>query len=153
MDTSIEVITQTRKKFLELMEGLSLEQLNEIPTGFNNNIIWNLGHVIASLQVICYKLAELPYRIDSKYIPKYQKGTKPESFIDEEEFDVLKRLAVSTIEDLVRDFKNGLFKKHITYETQFGVPLSYVEDSIIYMAMHEGLHLGYAMALKRVITK
>jgi len=152
MHKSVEVIRATRRKFVELMDGLSLEQLNTIPAGFNNNILWNFGHVIASQQVVCYRLAEVPYRIDPKYIPKYGKDSKPEGFVDQAELDTLKALAISTMNDLITDFENGLFKPHTTYATSFGVPLSYVEDTILYVAMHEGLHLGYAIALKRVIV-
>jgi hypothetical protein len=40
LETKLEYIRQPRLKILELLEGFSLEQLNEIPKGFNNNIIW-----------------------------------------------------------------------------------------------------------------
>jgi hypothetical protein len=37
---------QTRANFLSLMNGLSEEQLNHMPTGFNNNMIWNFVAMI-----------------------------------------------------------------------------------------------------------
>ena len=40
---TINQIKNTRAFVLELVKDLSTEQLNEIPTGFNSNIIWNIA--------------------------------------------------------------------------------------------------------------
>jgi len=50
MKKEIERLKKTRIFLLDLIKDLTTEQLNEIPKGFNNNIIWNLGHLIASQQ-------------------------------------------------------------------------------------------------------
>ena len=39
MQETFKFILKSRQKFIELIEGLSIEQLNKIPVGFNNNII------------------------------------------------------------------------------------------------------------------
>ena len=85
LDKSIDTILATRKLFIKLIENLSIEQLNKVPEGFNNNIIWNFAHVVVTQQIICYKLSGLPLKIDEKYLPLYSKGTKPEGFADENE--------------------------------------------------------------------
>lgn len=35
----------------------TIEQLNKVPDGFNSNIIWNVAHLIASQQNLCYMKA------------------------------------------------------------------------------------------------
>ena len=45
------------------ISSLSPRQLNEIPPGFNNNIIWNLAYLIACQQGVCYFCGGLPLRI------------------------------------------------------------------------------------------
>ncbi len=152
-DTAIETIQQSRRLFINLVEDLSIEKLNEIPEGFNNNIIWNFGHVIVSQQILCYKLANQPLKIDAAYVAKYAKGTKPDSFIDAEEFAFLKQQAVTLINELITDIQAGIFDKFDTYTTSFGVVLNEIEDAVKYLTMHEGLHLGYSMALKRIISR
>jgi hypothetical protein len=42
------IIRQNREAFIRLLDGLIIEQLNEIPAGFNNNIAWNFGHMIVA---------------------------------------------------------------------------------------------------------
>ena len=152
-DKSIDTIQATRKLFLTLLESLSIDELNIVPQGFNNNIIWNFGHVIVSQQILCYKLAGLPLKIDDTFVSKYSKGTKPETFINDTELIFLKQQAVSLIEELVVDLEKGVFTSYNNYTTSFNVELNSVKDAVKFIAMHEGLHLGYAMALKRIVKQ
>ena len=48
MEFVFNAITQTRANAIAAIEGLSNEQLNEIPEGFSNNIAWNLGHILVT---------------------------------------------------------------------------------------------------------
>ena len=57
------------------------------------------------------------------------------------------------IEELITDIQAGIFDNFDTYTTSFDVVLNEVDDAVKYLAMHEGLHLGYAMALKRILNK
>ena len=151
MDTCISTIIESRKVFRQLIDGLSIEEINIIPAGFNNNIIWNFGHVIVSQQLLCYKLSGLPLKIEESYLLKYAKGTKPEIFFDITELEFLKKQATFLIDELVRDLDQGLFKNFTTYVTSFNVTLLNVDDAVKFLTMHEGMHLGYAMAIKRLI--
>lgn len=150
-DKSIDTIQATRKLFLTFLDSLSIDELNIVPEGFNNNIIWNFGHVIVSQQILCYKLAGLPLKIEDTFVSKYSKGTKPETFINDTELIFLKQQAVSLIEELVVDLEKGVFTSYNNYTTSFNVELNSVKDAVKFIAMHEGLHLGYAMALKRIV--
>lgn len=153
-DTCIDTIMASRNLFLKLMDGLTIEQLNQVPEGFNNNIIWNFGHVIVSQQILCYKLAGLPMKIDASYVSRYSKGTKPETFLDENELQFLKIQATQLIDELAVDIeKKNTFTSYNTYTTSFNVELNSVGDAVKFITMHEGLHLGYAMALKRIVNK
>ena len=152
-DKSIDTIQATRKLFLTLLERLSIDELNVFPQGFNNNIIWNFGHVIVSQQILCYKLAGLPLKLDDTFVSKYSKGTKPEAFINDTELIFLKQQAVSLIDELVVDLEKGIFTSYTNYTTSFNVKLNSVKDAVKFIAMHEGLHLGYAMALKRIVKQ
>ncbi len=151
LDKSIDTIRATRKLFSELLDGLSVDLINKIPAGFNNNIIWNFGHVIVSQQIICYKMAGLSLKIDDAYVPKYTKGSKPGSFVEEQEVIFLQQQAAALIDQLVEDLEIHSFNNYQAYTTSFGVELNGIDDAIKYLTMHEGLHLGYAMALKRIV--
>ncbi|MEK6477371.1 DinB family protein [Catalinimonas sp. 4WD22] len=142
-----------RENFMKLLDALDEHALNHIPPGFNNNIIWNFGHIIATQQIICYKLSGLEMHVDLELIDSYRRGTKPNGHVSGEEIEKLKALAISTIEQLQQDFEAQRFQQYHEYTTSFGVTLSDIQEGIRFNAMHESLHLGYAMALRRVIMK
>ena len=152
-DKSIDTILATRRLFIKLMDGLSIDLLNKIPEGFNNNIIWNFAHVVVTQQILCYKMAGVTLKIDDAYLLKYAKGTKPETFIKVEELLFFKQQALQLIEELIVDKEQGLLDNFVSYTTSFNVELNSLDDAIKFLTMHEGLHLGYAMALKRMVNK
>lgn len=54
---TIPLLNATRQNILTLMQGLSADQLNKMSAGFNNNLIWNAGHVLVTQQLLYYKLS------------------------------------------------------------------------------------------------
>lgn len=151
MDHSFQILRQTRKNFLKLIEGHSLATLNLIPHGFHNNLLWNFGHALVSTQLLVYRPAALPYHMDDAVIEKYRRGTAPDGKTNSAEVAQLREWAVSTLDALEADYAAGVFKQFEPYTTGFGVHLASVEDAIRFTAVHEALHLGYAMALKRMM--
>jgi len=147
----IAIAIQTRKNFIQLMDGLSLDDLNRIPHGFNNNIIWNFGHIIASQQKLCYTLGGVTPVLATEYILKYQKGTKPTTFVEQDEVEFLKEQAFILIDKFVKDLDSGLFRNFTSSRLHYGVELNDIQDAILFFPHHDALHLGTATALKKVI--
>ena len=151
MNQMIETIKSTRLYLLQLANDLSLEQLNEVPPGFNNNIIWNLAHLVAAQQGVCYLRAGLPTSIDESFYQRYKPGTKPEATLDSSEVEFIKAILFSSLDTFVADYKAGLFANYMAWTTRYGVPLQSIQDAVQFLLFHEGLHTGYIMALKRVV--
>ena len=149
---TLNTIRATRNHLLKLLEGLTAEQLNQVPAGFNNNIIWNIAHMISAQQGICYTRAGQPIIVDDKYYTPYRPDTKPDGFIGAEEIENIKSLLVTTIDRLETDYSAGLFTNYPQWATRYGVQISSIEDAINFLPFHEGMHIGYVMAQKRVIT-
>ena len=153
MHHSIENLRHVRIHLLKLIENLSTEELNRVPAGFNNNVNWNLGHMLASQQSICYSRSGLHPTIDENYFTLYQKGTKPTDPVSETDIQVLKNLFLQTIDQFGKDYDEGLFNANPfkAWTTAYGNEILNTEDAISFDMFHEGLHRGYIMALKRVI--
>jgi len=153
MKQQIAVIHKTRQFILGVIQDLSAEQLNHIPEGFNNNIIWNLGHLIAAQQGVCYLRTELPATVSMDFFHAYKPGSKPERAVSAEEIDTIKEMAFSTLDQLLHDYENGLWTSYKPWTTRYGVELTTIEDAVGFLLFHEGLHSGYITALKRVIER
>jgi hypothetical protein len=154
MKEVFKFIIDARKAFIKDIESLSLEQLNEIPAGFNNNIIWNFGHIVVTTPVLCYvRTGILPDASSVKYVSAYMKGSKPTYIVTQEEVDELKALAISTIETIEQDYNAGKLNTISSFETStYGALLESIEDVIITTAGHDNTHLGYVTAQKRIIN-
>jgi hypothetical protein len=152
MHFTLAVLPNTRRFFSKYLETTSLEDLNKIPQGFNNNIIWNIGHIVVTQQLLAYKLSGLPMMIDDTLVEAYKKGSKPEKNATQAEVNELKALLFSTIEKTTEDYKNGLFKNYETYTVSTtGNTLTNIDEAFQFILFHEGMHLGYVMALLRAI--
>lgn len=152
MTYPFEVNLQNRKACYHFLKTLSLEQLNKIPPGFSNNIFWNIAHTVATQQGLVYGLSSLPTMVDGDFIAKYRKGTRPEADATEKDVEELKSLVFLTVEATEKDFNNGRFTEFKRYElSSIKSVLNSVEDAIHFNNFHEGLHLGYIMALNKAI--
>lgn len=144
-------VRQTRANMLGLMQGLSIEQLNAIPQGFRNNLIWNFGHVIVTQQLLCYSLSGQKPVVDKALIEAYRKGTAPDGFVDEAAYQELQRLSESALIQFETDYAQGLFQTFKLYPTSYGVELSRIEEAFQFNLAHEAMHLGTMMALKKLV--
>ncbi|WP_421796179.1 DinB family protein [Haliscomenobacter sp.] len=156
MNKHIQKIHHFRKFILQNIETLSIEQLNEIPQGLNNNIIWNLGHLIASAQMIFYKRAGLPFTIDEKYITPFLPNSRPDGYITATDVENLKDLALSTIENMQTDYHIKDFNQYIkseNIERVYGIEVLTIDDALEFLLYHEGYHTGKIISLKQLILK
>jgi hypothetical protein len=153
MTKAIEILKQPRIKILEELQNFSLDQLNDIPAGFNNNIIWNLGHMIAAQQGICYARSGVDKLVSDEFFMAYKPGSKPEKFIDQAEYETIKELLFSTLEQLETDLENNLFVNYTPVMTRYNVELTNIRDAVEFLPFHEGLHIGYIMSLRKVVKK
>ncbi|MFV8269188.1 DinB family protein [Flavobacterium sp. GT2N3] len=151
MNQTFEVNTTTRNMVSKFLTGYTLEQLNTIPAGYSNNLIWNIGHIIVTQQLLVYKLSGLPMLVSEELVEKYKKGTKPEHIVTQVEIAEIKALLFETIDQTKADFDNKTFKDYNEYPTSTGFTLRNVEDALVFNNVHEGLHIGIMMNLKKFI--
>lgn len=151
MTQQIENIKNVRKYLLNLIADLSPEQLNKIPEGFSNNIIWNLAHLTATQQRICYLRSGLKPVVQEQYITPFIPGTKPEGFIDSSEIETIKSLFISVIEELETDYKKSFFTTYGESTVRYGVTITNVDDAINFLPYHEGYHTGVIVELMKFV--
>ena len=152
MQFTFEVFNNIRPFFKKHIENNSLEDLNKVPEGFNNNIIWNIGHVLVTAQLLAYKLSGLPMLVSDELVNTYRKDTKPEGAASQSEVDEIKTLLFSTIEQLEADYKNGIFKEYNAYKVSTtGNTLTNIDEALQFILFHEAMHLGYILALVRAV--
>ena len=153
MKKEFEQLRKTRMGLLYQVQDLDIAQLNKIPEGFNNNIIWNIGHIFTGQQRICYLRSGLKPVLEIPVLSDYTPQSKPFSMIEEKEIINLKKLFVPMVDRLEEDYEKQLFVNYETFSTPYGFDIASIDDAIRFMIFHEGLHAGYIQAMKRMIDK
>ncbi len=151
MEASLKTLTTNRSILSSFLEKYSLEELNQIPADFNNNIIWNIGHIIAVQQRLVYALSNLPMYISDDLFNLYKPGTKPLIAATQEEVDTLKTLLTSLADNTKNDLAAGKFQTYKEITTSTGFNLASIEDAMTFNNFHEGLHLGYILSIRKFL--
>lgn len=152
MNQIIQTIQTMRSSLMQHLDGLSIDQLNTVPPGFNNNIVWHLGHLIAAQQGILYLRSGLPMHIAETFFNQYKPGTKPEGALDAAAIDQIKSDLFTTLEKTEADLQAQRFTTYNAWTTRYGVALNSFEDALQFLQWHEGFHAGYVFALKRAVA-
>ena len=136
------------------MSDLSIEQLNEIPEGYNNNIIWNFGHIVNTTPGLCYLRTGVDTTFQVPLLQKYNRGTKPDEVVSKEEFEELKGLAFSYLDKIEKDYAAGVFAKITPFATiTFKYEMETIDELLTCITAHTSLHLGVANAMKKLVKK
>ncbi|WGD35970.1 DinB family protein [Olleya sp. YS] len=151
MDFAFDTTIKNRTLLKHFLETFTLEQLNKVPEGYSNNIFWNVAHTVVTQQLLVYKLSGLPMIISDDLVETYRKGTKVERDVTQAEVDLVKGLLFSTIEKTKEDYNNRLFQTYHEYTVTTKSTLTNVDEAIAFNNFHEGIHLGYILALKKNI--
>lgn len=151
MNCSFDIALKNRAILLKFLTDFSLDQLNEVPKGYRNSIYWNIAHVVVTQQLLVYKLSGIPMLLETDLVDAYKKGTKTERDVTQQEVNHLKTLLFSTVEQTQRDYDSGIFKTYNQYTVSTNSTLRCVEEAIEFNNFHEGIHLGYVLAMKNSI--
>lgn len=152
MNTELELFRATRNNTINVLKGLSLDQINEIPDGFTGNIAWHIGHMVSTHKGLVYQLNSAPSGLEKDFIVKYKKGSLPKDPMSQEEFEFITEQLLNQIDELEEDLqKDDFFGKNIPYATSYNYDLNSFEECLKFSNLHQALHLGYIMALKRSI--
>jgi len=149
MDYTFDITLKTRAIFNNFLETFSLEQLNKKPNGFNNTIFWNIKHVVITQQLLTYSLSGLPTLISKKEIEAFRKGSKAEVNATIEEVELLKKQLFSTLDQTKKDYNEGVFNTFTSYTVSTKSVLSNINEALEFNNFHEGIHLGYILAMKK----
>ena len=152
MSLPFEATIGNRRILLTFLEKYSLEQLNFIPEGYNNNIFWNIAHSVATMQLLVYSLSNSNWRIPKEIVKSYRNGTKPERPYTQEEVDAVKDILVSSAEQCQKDYNEDYFGDYKGFKTATGFDMKTVEDAIGFNFYHEGIHMGYILAMRRFVS-
>lgn len=152
MESQFALIEKAQQNLAAMLDAYTIEQINQVPTCFKNNLIWNYAHIIASLQILCYGRSGIELRLDETFVHAYKLGTKPEALVTADEFNQFKVYAAKGIQQLREDYATNHFVNFKSFTTSAGFEIGSIEAAINFVLHHHGMHIGYVMGMKRFIV-
>lgn len=138
-----------RNELLGLVEGVTEEEAGYIPSGFNNNIRWNLGHVVLDQYLWIQAVTGEAQPVSPDWQRWFGYGTSPADF-EAETPDVRQIMAVLQQQpERIREQYGSRLEEDFA-PTEMGMHT--VEQVLIRTIFHEGLHIGAIQAIKRQLA-
>jgi len=150
MKAQTEAIRDIRTRMLNEANKLSDEQLTIIPEGFNNNILWNLGHVMVSHHYFFYINSQLESRMSREDFGRFGNRSSPKDWQAQPDIAEIKDLLIRQVDEFDADLSNDLFKGY--QPLKLGRELSSLEDALSFDIFHEALHFGTIRAYSQLIN-
>ena len=153
MSASIHILKETRQLLLAAIRNLSDEQCFAIPDGFDNNIAWNVGHIISVQQRLIYGRSQRAMDMPADSIMMYLPGTSPADWLTQPDMAELIDMVQRHLAHLERDYAiDNFFAGFKEMKTSTGVLLRNIEESMVFNNFHEGLHLGTILSLRNFVA-
>lgn len=152
MQSVFERMRVVRTKIAAQLAGLSTEQLNRIPAGLNNNLVWQLGHLVVSTELLSYVRSQaVPDKVVA-LADSYRNGSKPEGAVSAAEIDSLKGRFLTSIDQLEADYRNGMFAAAQAFSTHtFGITANTIEEVFEMCLWHDTLHWGNINVIRKLV--
>lgn len=152
LQQSLEIWQHNQQLFVKLLDRFDNNQLNRIPAGFNNNIVWNIGHCLATRMLLTYAIAKQPIPLDGYWIDNFRKGTKPTEDVSATKVEELKNLFTESLLQLKKDLdETDFFKQYSSYTTSTNFTIDSIEKAVAFAGFHDGIHIGSVLALAKLI--
>jgi hypothetical protein len=137
------------------LENIDEAKWDIIPTGFKNNIRWQVAHLITSPGNLTYGIVGKDHPLVSKaFVEATRKGTSPESMTASGEDYSKKRLLTlfpQIITQLEKDWNYIKILPFKNYTTSTGLVLENLDAALAYSNVHDGIHLGNILAQMKLV--
>ena len=104
-------------------------------------------------QKLIYGLSGNTPLLSDEIMLLFAKGSKPTENYPDDLCQKVKKLMVCTAKDLKQDYESGIFKTFSPFTVGLGFTLTTIEEAINFVSVHEGIHYGYILALRKSIKK
>lgn len=127
------------------------ELLFQIPDGFNNNIIWLIGHCITSLQRHMYMRSGLPMCITDEFMHTFKIGSAPRFWTTAPDLEEIKHLLIYTVDQLESDLKSEIFVHYTPFTLPIGFTISNHIQALQAANFHEAEHSGQIFTYLKIL--
>ena len=147
----LEQTQEIRGYLLRSTKGLSEEQLVRVPEGFHNNILWNLGHAITDNCTMLYPPTGKEFPLPDQYLSWFAPETSPSDWTETPDTAEILKAGKDILDKLVDDCTADRMEIYEPMPLDDGVVLGNIAQAIAHCNIHEAIHLGVIMSLRKLV--
>jgi hypothetical protein len=147
----LRMMHSTRGFTLQAVDGIGRDKLMKVPKGFSNNLLWHLGHIVVVQAALLYKRAHRQLPVPDSYFGDFFHGTSPADWNGQPDTEQLFELLRTIGNTVTEDFRAGVFRDYPPFTLGNGVAINDADEVLTYHIMHEGIHLGMMLSIKKLV--
>ena len=148
MQQYLKELKERRMRLLAMTEPLTVKEYNLIPFGFNNNIIWNMGHMLLVSEKFLYRNTTYDTPVHAFETALFTKCSKPEQAVNDYGISLIRQALAETIpvfetKCLAKKDTENITDTHLLYS-------SVSEASLQFVIFHENMHFH---TIEKILAK
>ncbi|RYY09707.1 MAG: DinB family protein [Chitinophagaceae bacterium] len=137
MKNYLDALETQRTLLLEKTEHLNTPQYNVIPPGYNNNIIWNMGHTLVVSESYLYRNTPFARPAHPFDTAVFKRGTRPDQALNDFGISLVRKSLHDTV---------PVFQKMLE-ESGHEINRLITEEDLRFVLFHESIHYRTISAL------
>lgn len=137
-----------RKWTVDYLKTIPNEIANEIPAGYNNNILWNAGHILVGWDNTVYPVIGEARRLDSSYHLMFPSGSSPKEWAGNP----------PSLNEIVELLESQISNMEVACKGKVQTPLKQpflgmetLEEMILFHMNHENFHMGIVKGMRQTL--
>ena len=155
IETLLDQTLAVRQTIVKVLRSIPVEQADTIPPTWHNNARWHAGHLLITPCLLSHGLLKEPLTVPEEYRTWFAKETSPASWADSAAVPAYGDLVdeiVPLAGRLIESFRDRMNSDYIEpYTTSVGIVLKNPAEAFQMSLMHDGIHLGMLLALRRAL--
>lgn len=151
-----QMIRETRQLVQTTVDRIRPEQAEAFPDGFRNNLVWQVGHLLTTQELLILGLTGNKTFIPDEWKSWFAKGTSPADFTEATpDWPMLVDQLGPNCERVLGRLADMDLSLHLAqpYQTSTGPVLARVGDVAVFSALHEAIHLGIIKAYVQLLRR
>jgi DinB superfamily len=137
---------------LQRLESITEDMADIIPNGFNNNIRWNVGHILIVQEQLALNFAGLSPQLSPEFVNFFGNRTSPREWkVEPPSLQILSDELKKQTAFIKESLGNRLQEKAIKPFVRLGFKMETIGEILTFSLHHEGMHTGVIYAIQRAI--
>ncbi|RKP53150.1 DinB family protein [Cohnella endophytica] len=134
---------------IDLVESLDEALLDDIPTGFSNNIRWNIGHILVGWDHAVFTNIQKDRQLSLQYHTMFPRGSMPSLWVETPPSLIELRNSLSKQQDDIVDATRGQLDRRLVEPF---LHMNTIGEIMLFQLSHEALHAGVITGIRRCLV-